>query len=317
MTGTLIVVFGANGFLGRHVVRTLARKGYRVRAPMRRPHLGGDLRVAGDVGQVQLMQANIRFAESVYEAVKGAHAVINLVGLLYERGPQTFAAAHVEGPRAIAEACARHGVARFIQISAIGADAGAKAVYARTKGEGERAARAAFPATTVLRPSIIFGEHDEFFNRFADMAKFFPALPLIGGGKTKFQPVYVQDVADAILAALERADAVGKAYELGGPRIYSFKELLKFTCDTIQRSRLLMPLPFFIAQPLGMILNLLFKAWPFSGPPLTGDQVALLKSDNVVASNALTFKELGVANLETIEAIVPNYLWKFRPYGQF
>lgn len=317
MTGKLIVVFGANGFIGRHVVRSLTRRGYRVRAPMRRPHLGGDLRVAGDVGQVQIMQANIRFPDSVSAAVKGADGVINLVGLLYETGKQTFQSAHVDGPRAIAEACKREGVTRVVQLSAIGADANARAKYAKTKGEGEGEVRRLVPDSVILRPSIVFGSGDGFFNRFADMAKMSFALPLIGGGKTKFQPVYVQDVADAIMAGLERDDARGRTFELGGPQIYSFKELMAFTTKTIDRPRWLAPLPFFLAQPLGMALSVAFKLWPFSGPPLTGDQVQLLKSDNVVAPGALGFKDLGITQLETIEAIVPSYLWKYRPYGQF
>jgi NADH dehydrogenase len=317
MTGKLIVIFGANGFIGRHVVRNLTKRGYRVRAPMRRPHLGGDLRVAGDVGQVQIMQANIRFPESVGAAVKGADGVINLVGLLYESGKQTFKSAHVDGPCTIAEACKREGVNRLVHISAIGADPGSRAKYAKTKGEGEGELRRIVPETVILRPSIIFGSGDGFFNRFADMAKMSFALPLIGGGKTKFQPVYVQDVADAILAALERDDAKGKTFELGGPQVYSFKELMAFTTKTIARPRLLAPLPFFLAQPLGMALSAAFKLWPFSGPPLTGDQVQLLKTDNVVSPGALGFKDLGITQLETIEAIVPSYLWKFRPYGQF
>ncbi len=316
MQGDLIVVFGGSGFVGKQVVRALVKRGKRVRVPMRRPHLGQDLRVTGDVGQVQLVQANVRFPESVARALEGADGVVNCVGVLAERGTQSFSNVHVEGARAVAEAAKTAGIKRFVQVSAIGAaETGAR--YARSKFAAEREVRAALPDAVILRPSLVFGPEDDFFNRFADMSKFAPALPLIGGGKTKFQPVFVGNVAEAIAHALDRADARGRVYELGGPRVYTFKELMQFITREIDRPRPLVPLPFFAAQPLGMLLDWGFKIAPFGDPPLTGDQVVMLKRDNIVSAGALTLADLGVREVESIESVVPAYLWRFRPYGQF
>lgn len=315
MQGDLVVVFGGSGFVGTQVVRALAKRGKRVRVPMRRPHLGHELRVTGDVGQVQLVQANVRFPDSVAAALEGADAVVNCVGLLSEKGPQTFSAVQAEGAEAIAKAAAARGVERFVHVSAI-ADPKTGARYARTKAAAEDAVRAAVPSATILRPSLVFGSEDGFFNRFANMAKFAPALPLIGG-KTKFQPVYVGDVAEAVANALDREDARGQTYELGGPRVYTMRELMTFITDTIDRPRPLAPIPFFAATPLGMLLDATFRLYPFANAPLTGDQVALLKRDNVVSPGAKTLADLGVTQLESVESLVPNYLWKFRPYGQF
>jgi uncharacterized protein YbjT (DUF2867 family) len=320
MSNELIVVFGGSGFIGRHVVKQLARAGFRVRVPMRRPHLGQDLRVLGDVGQIHLMQANVRFPESVAAALEGADGVVNLVGVLHEQGKQDFQAMHVAASEAIAAAAKAAGLNKVVQVSSIGADARAKAKYARTKGEAEAAVRALVPEAVILRPSIVFGPEDNFFNRFADMAKFSLFLPLIGGGKTKFQPVYVQDVADAVLASLTRNDAAGRTFELGGPRVYSFRELLDFVQKTIDRKRFYLPLASFIAAPLGMLFSVGSKVLPVA-PPITGDQVEMLKRDNIVGVSGEkgvgTLADLGVAPLETIEAIVPSYLWRFRPHGQF
>lgn len=320
MSNELIVVFGGSGFVGRHVVKQLARRGYRVRVPMRRPHLGQDLRVLGDVGQIHLMQANVRFPDSVAAALEGADGVVNLVGVLREQGRQTFQAMHADAAAAIAKAARAAGITKFVQVSAIGADARAKAKYARSKAAGERAVREAVPTAVVLRPSIVFGPEDDFFNRFADMAKFSPLLPLIGGGKTKFQPVHVQDVADAVVASLTRADAQGRTFELGGPKVYSFRQLLDFVQATINRKRGYLDLPIFIARPIGMLASLGAKVIPVA-PPITGDQVEMLKTDNIVGASGEkgvgTIADLGVAPLETVEVIVPNYLWRFRPYGQF
>ena len=321
MADELIVVFGGSGFIGRHVIKALARQGMRVRAPMRRPHLGQDLRVLGDVGQIHLMQANVRFPDSVARALEGATGVVNLVGVLHQSGKQTFQAMHVDATATIADAAKAAGIVKVVQVSSIGADPRAKAAYARTKGAAEQALRQRVPSATILRPSIVFGAEDNFFNRFAEMAKYAPALPLIGGGKTKFQPVHVQDVADAVVAALTRADAMGRTYELGGPRVYTFRELLDFTLKTIDRKRGYAHLPFFLAKPMGALMEAGAKLVPVMAPPLTGDQVEMLKRDNIVGVSGEkglgAIADLGVAPLETIESIVPTYLWRFRPYGQF
>ena len=314
----LVVVFGGSGFIGKQVVRALAKRGKRVRIAMRRPHLGAELRVMGDVGQIQLVQANLRFPDSIDAALEGADAVVNLVAVLHESGTQNFEALHVEGARAVAEAAAKRGIKRVVHISAIGAaEKGAK--YAQSKYQGERAVLDAVPSATILRPSIVFGPEDAFFNRFARMAQTTLALPLIGGGKTKFQPVFVGDVADAVVAALDKREAQGRVYELGGPRTYTFKQLLEFITKEIARPRPLIPLSFVFAYPLGLLTSWVFKLIPFAAPPLTGDQVNMLRKDNIVGADPLadTIQDLGVTSLETVEAIVPAYLWRFRPYGQF
>jgi uncharacterized protein YbjT (DUF2867 family) len=314
MASDVIVVFGGSGFVGRYVVRALAKAGKRVRVAMRRPHLAVDLRVMGDVGQIQLVQANVRNAASVARALEGADGVVNLVGILFEKGKQTFASTQLEGAQTIAEEAKKAGIPRYVHMSAIGADTASTSNYGRTKGEAEAAVKALVPSATVLRPSIVFGPEDDFFNRFAAMARITPALPLIGGGQTKFQPVYVGDVADAVLKGL---DTGGGTYELGGPRTYSFKELLAFIIAQIERPRFLAPLPFFAAEILGNVLDGLFRLNPFAGPPLTGDQVKMLKADNVVNADAKCFADLGITQLESVEAIVPGYLIRFKPYGQF
>lgn len=314
----MITVFGASGFIGRYVVRALAKAGYRVRAATRRPHLAHELKPMGVVGQVQLVQANLRNPDSVARAVEGADGVINLVGILFEGGRQTFDSLQSEGAKLVAEKAAEAGIERFVQISAIGADADSKSKYARTKALGEQAVRAAIPGATVLRPSIVFGTEDQFFNKFADMARFAPALPLIGGGKTKFQPVWCADVAAAAVAALESDAARGKTYELGGPEVYIFKEVMEFILITIRRKRLLVPLPFPVASLMGLggeISGML----PFVEPFLTRDQVRLLKQDNIVGISGEevgTLADLGIEP-ETVESIVPEYLYRYRKGGQF
>jgi NADH dehydrogenase len=313
----LVVVFGGAGFIGKQVVRALAKTGKRVRIAMRRPHLGHELRVMGDVGQIQLVQANVRYPASIAHALEGADAAVNLVAVLAEKGKQNFQRLHVEAAKSIAEATAKVALSRLVHVSALGASPKGSR-YARTKHQGERAVLSAFPNAAIMRPSIVFGPEDHFFNRFAQLATTSPALPLIGGGKTRFQPVFVGDVAAAVLAGLERRDARGRIYELGGPRVYSFKQLMHFILKEIDRKRALVPLPFLLAQPLGIALDLAFRLLPFE-PPLTGDQVAMLRRDNVVGAdpNAGAMQDLGVTQLESVEAIVPSYLWRFRPYGQF
>ncbi len=315
----LITVFGGSGFVGRHVVRALAKRGKRVRVALRQPHLGYELRILGDVGQIQLIQANVRFPESIERALDGADGVVNLVGILHEHGKQSFFDIHAEAAAAIAAAADKREIDRFVQVSAIGADPKAKARYARTKGDAEEAVRACLPSAVILRPSIVFGPEDSFFNRFAQMATIAPALPLIGFGKTRFQPVFVGDVAEAVANALDRREARGRVFELGGPQIYSFKQLLEFTLATIARPRALIPVPFFLAQPLGLAFGAASRVAPLFAPPLTGDQVQMLRRDNVVTAgpDVGVLEDLGVTELESIEALVPSYLWRFRPHGQF
>lgn len=320
MNGDVITVFGGSGFLGKHVVKALVRKGKRVRVAMRRPHLGYALRPLGDVGQIQLVQANLRFPDSVSAALDGADGAVNLVGVLENHGKQNFDALHVEGARAVAAACAAHGVKRLVHVSALGAGKrGAR--YARSKFAGEQAVREVLPEAVILRPSVMFGPEDTFFNRFAQTMVTLAALPagmfpLIGGGKTRFQPVFVADVAEAVQSALDMPQARGRLFELGGPRVYTFKELAAYIRAEIDRPVPFLHLPFFAAQPMGILASWLFKLTPFDAP-ITGDQVVMLKRDNVVSKDASTLADLGVTQLETVEAVTPAYLWRFRPYGQF
>lgn len=314
MHNGLVTVFGGSGFVGKQVVRALVADGWRVRIPMRRPHLGHELRVIGDVGQVHLMQANLRYPASIDAALDGADACVNLVALLFERGAQTFEALHVDGAEAIARACAARGIENVAHISAIGANVEASSDYSRTKGEGEARIRSHLPSADILRPSIIFGEGDGFFTRFAAMASLAPALPLIGGGETRFQPVFVGDVAQAVATVLRRRTQ-GLTYELGGPTVYTFKALLQFTLKAIDKRRFLVPVPWFAATPMGW-LGEVSGMTPLLDPFLTRDQVEDLKRDNVVESEAKGFADLDITP-DTIEAIVPLYLERFRKYGQF
>lgn len=304
----LVTVFGGSGFIGRYVVRRLARAGHRVRVAIRRPDEGLFLKPFGAVGQIDLIQANIRDDASVARAVAGADAVVNLVGILYEGGRQTFDAVQAEGAGRIARAAAAAGVARLVHVSALGAAADSPSDYARAKAEGEAQVLAAFPKATILRPSVVFGAEDDFFNRFGRMARMAPALPLIGGGQTRFQPVFVDDVAAAIFNALGRDDAQGRVYELGGPKVYSFEDIMNLVLETTCRRRPLVPVPFFVARMLGSILGLL----PF--PPLTRDQVVLLERDNVVGAGAPGLADLGVAPTPA-EAVLESYLSRYRRAG--
>ncbi len=310
---TLVTVYGGSGFLGRHVVRALARRDYRIRVAVRRPELAGHLQPLGKVGQINPVQANVRNAASVSAAARDAHVLINLVGILFEHGRQRFDAVHTVGAEQVALAAANQG-ARVIHVSAIGADPDSPSHYARSKAEAERLVLAAQPEATIFRPSIVFGPEDDFFNRFAALARMSPVLPLIGGGHTRFQPVFVGDVASAIADAVAGKARAGTIYELGGPDVHTFKELMEFVLKTIERRRFLVPVPFFVASMKAMFLQFMPK------PLLTPDQVELLKVDNVVSEAAIaegrTLKAFGIEP-EPIEAIVPSYLWRFRKTGQF
>jgi NADH dehydrogenase len=311
---TLITLIGGSGFLGRHVVRSLAKRGYRIRVACRRPDLAGHVQPLGFPGQVMPVQANVRYPDSLAAVCEGAHGVINLTGVLHSAGAQSFDAVHIFGAEASARAARAAKARLFIQISAIGADAKSSSAYARSKSEGEARARAGFPGAVIIRPSIVFGPEDQFFNRFAAMARFSPVLPLIGGGQTRFQPVFVGDIARAITRLIDAGGATGRTYEFGGPEVASFRELMEFTLQTIGRKRLLVPVPWNVARIQAMFMGLLPK------PLLTTDQVELLKADNVVsqeaASEGRTLEGLGVTP-RGIEAIVPAYLYRYRRAGQF
>ncbi len=310
---TLVTVYGGSGFLGRHVVRALAKRHYRIRVAVRRPELAGFLQPLGRVGQIHAVQTNLRHAPSVEAAARDAQVLINLVGILFERGRQRFDAVHTYGAEQVALAANAHG-ARMVHVSAIGADANSPSAYGRSKGTAEQLVLAAQPSASIMRPSILFGPEDDFFNRFAALARISPALPLIGGGHTRFQPVFVGDVATAIADAVDGKARAGTIYELGGPDVRTFRELMQFVLATIERKRLLVPLPFFVARLQAMFLQYLPK------PLLTPDQVELLLSDNVVTeaakSEARTLQGLGIEP-EPMEVIVPSYLWRFRKTGQF
>ena len=313
----LVTVFGGSGFVGRYAIGALAKSGFRVRAACRRPDLAGHLQPLGAVGQIHAIQANIRYPQSIAEAVRGADVVVNAVGILAPTGRQTFDAVQATGARSVARAAREAGVRRLVHVSAIGADPRSTSNYARTKAHGEQAVLSEFPGAVILRPSIVFGPEDEFFNRFAAMARWSPVLPLIGGGKTKFQPVYVGDVADAILAAVEGRAKPGAVYELGGPDVLTFKELLDKAQLWSGRARGYLSLPFWLAK----VQAALTLPLPSRLRPITVDQVRLLERDNVVSEAASaegrTLAGLGNSSPSHVDAIVPAYLERFKPKGQF
>jgi NADH dehydrogenase len=305
MRNRRIVVVGGSGFIGRYVVKRLAERGAVVVAVSRHASEALFLKPFGDVGQVALIDADLTDEARLAAALSGAEAVISSVGILYERGRQRFDVVHHQGPARLARLAAQAGAKHLVHVSAIGADPQAPAAYARSKAAGEAAVKAAFPAATILRPSLVFGPEDDFFNRFGAMACLLPALPLIGGGTTRFQPVYVGDVADAAVAALERADAQGKTYELGGPKAYSFRELMELLLAEIGRKRMLVNLPYGLASFEARFLECL------PVPPLTRDQVKLLQRDTVVSPGALGLADLGITPT-ALALVLPTYLDRFR-----
>jgi NADH dehydrogenase len=304
MRDAVVTVFGGTGFIGRHLVRRLAERGATVRVPTRSPRNAGFLQPMGNVAQVVLMPFDRMDDAQIATLVAGVTHVVSLVGILAERRAGDFVAVQGELPGRIGAASAAAGVRRVVHVSAIGADAGSPSLYARTKAQGEAALRAAFPSATILRPSIVFGPEDGFFNRFAAMARMAPALPLVGGGRNRFQPVYVGDVADAIMAGLTRPDVAGRTYELGGPRAYSMRELMTYMLGVIGRRRSLVTLPWSLASKLARLMELL------PDPPLTRDQVELLKRDNVVAADAAGLAALGITPTP-LEVVVPGYLRQY------
>ena len=318
MAARVVTVFGGSGFIGRYLVQRLAKRGWTVRVAVRHPDRALFLKPMGAVGQITPVAASVRHAGSIAAVVAGADAVVNLVGILGERGAQTFAAVHGDGAAAVAEAAKAAGARTLVHMSALGADPASSAQYARTKAAGEQGVRTAFPGAAIARPSIVFGPEDGFFNRFAALARFSPALPLIGGGKTRFQPVYVGDVAGALLRLTEDPATAGKTYELGGPRIYSFRELLELMLREIGRRRLLVSVPFGVARAQALAMEIVDRATLqlLPPPPLTADQVRLLERDNVVSSGALTLADLGIQPT-AVELTVPSYLARYRPGGRF
>ena len=311
---TLVTVFGGSGFVGRSVVRALAKRDYRIRVAVRRPELAGHLQPLGKVGQIHAVQANLRYPASIEAAMRDSHAAINLVGILAEGGAQSFGAVHAAGAGAVAKAAQAVG-ARMVHVSAIGADENSLSGYGRSKAAGEKAVLSAAPSASILRPSVVFGPEDQFTNRFAALARISPVLPLIGGGLTKLQPVYVGDVATAVADAVDGKTRPGATYELGGPEVLTMREIIEAILSTIERRRMLISLPFGLAKFQSMFLQ--FAPGPLK---LTPDQVALLRSDNVVSDAAkaagLTLEGLGIAP-DSLEAIAPQYLWRFRAAGQF
>jgi len=311
---TLVTVFGGSGFLGRNVVRALAKRDFRIRVAVRRPELAGHLQPLGRVGQIHAVQANLRYPASVEAAMRDSHVAINLVGILTASGAQSFDAVQAKGAETVAQAAAAVG-ARMVHVSAIGADENSLSAYARSKAAGENAVLAAVPSATILRPSVVFGPEDQFTNRFAALARMSPMLPLIGGGLTKMQPVYVGDVAAAVAETVDGKAKAGATYELGGPEVLTMREIMEVILAITERNRTLISLPFGLAKLQAMFLQ--FAPGPLK---LTPDQVELLRSDNVVSDAAkaasLTLEGLGITP-DSMEAIAPQYLWRFRAAGQF
>lgn len=304
----LVTLIGGSGFVGRYIAQSMARRGWRVRVACRRPNEALFVKPYGAVGQVEPVQCNIRDDASLRAVIAGADAVVNCVGILYASGANTFDAVQAQGAARVARIAAEQGARHFVQLSAIGADAASPAAYARTKAAGESAVLAAFPGAVILRPSIIFGPEDQFFNRFAAMAKMSPVIPLVGGS-ARFQPVWVQDVAEAAAMGATGQAAPG-TYELGGPTVYTFRALIDLMLRVIRRRRLIVDLPMGLAKLQGRVLQMLPK------PPLTLDQVRLLERDNVVAPGARGFADLGITPT-ACEGVLDSYLYSYRPYGQF
>jgi uncharacterized protein YbjT (DUF2867 family) len=305
-----VAILGGAGFIGRYVVKRLAERGDVLTVGGRTAASAKFLKLKGDVGQVGLVNLAIDDERLLAAFVANTDTVVNLVGILHESGRQRFDMAHHVGPARLARLAREAGVDRFVHMSAIGADARSSSVYARTKAAGEEAVRDAFPTATILRPSVVFGPEDQFFNRFAALATISPVLPLIGGGETRFQPVYVGDVADAVVRCIDDAATAGRTYELGGPTVYSFRALVELLLEQIRRKRLLIDVPFGLASLQARVMSIL------PNPPLTPDQVELLKRDNVVSSGAMTLAALGITPTP-VEAILPTYLDRFRRGGWY
>lgn len=300
----IVTVVGGSGFIGRYVVKLLAERGYVIRVVARNPESALPLKTAGNVGQIVLTQGNLAQPETLQGKLDGSWAVVNLVGILFETSQQNFASLHAQGAEKLAQMARQAGVERYVHMSSLGVDKVVKSKYARTKSMGEKTVRAALPGAVILRPSVVFGAEDQFYNNFASMASLLPALPLIGGGMTRFQPVYVADVARAVLCALENPETTGETYELGGPGVYNFRDILAYICQITGHRPALLNVPFGLMRFASFFTELL------PNPPLTRDQVSMLEMDNIVAPGAKGFAELGIAPL-AVEAIVPDYLARY------
>jgi len=311
---SLVTVFGGSGFLGSQVVRALLRDGYRVRIAVRNPNLAFESQTQGRVGQLQRVACDVRNPAQVAAALEHATAAVNLVGVLHESPWQSFKDLHATAPETIASACVKRGIDRLVHISAIGADPDARSRYARTKADGEARARKALKSTTVIRPSVVFGRDDDLLNRFGALAAMSPALPMPGGGGTRFQPVYVGDVAEAVTRGLSDPSLAGKTFDLGGPEILTLRQILELVNTETRRDRALVPMPWSAAGALGLMMEPL--SWVGLAPPLTRDQVTLMRTDNVVSPSAAGLADLGIT-ATGIEAIAPTYLWRYRDGGQF
>lgn len=312
----LVTIIGGSGFVGRYIARRLAKDGWRVRVAVRRPNEALFVRPYGVPGQVEPVACNIRDDDSVRAVIRGADAVVNCVGVLNGVGANTFDAVQCQGAGRVARIAAEMGVGRLVQISAIGANTQSDSVYARTKGEGEAAVLAAFPSAVILRPSIIFGTEDQFFNRFAAMTRMGPILPVVGAN-TRFQPVYVDDVAQAAVKAV-RGEAAPGVYELGGPEVDTFRGLMGRMLKVIQRRRAVVNMPFFVARIMGFGFDMVqaVTLGLIENKMITRDQVRNLAHDNVVAPTARGFADLGITPT-AMEAVLPEYLWRYRPSGQY
>ncbi len=305
MQGKQITIFGGSGFIGRSLVQKLAREGAIIRVPVRDPNHALFLKTLGHVGQVTLIKINIYDQEAIKSCCMGSDIIINLLGILFEKRSTTFEKIHIDVARVIAQSAAEERAKRLLHVSALNAASQAKSKYAKTKIQGEDAVFKAYPSATIFRPSLVFGPHDHFVNNFAEMSRFLPILPLIGAGKTRLQPIYVGDVAEAMLVAIKHSETKEKIYELGGPQVYSFKELLKLILQTIQRKRVLLPIPYFIAKILGFFCEFL------PTPILTRDQVKMLENDVIINKESLTCENLGISP-HSIESILPQYLSHYK-----
>ena len=313
----VVTVFGGSGFVGKQVVRALAKQGWRIRVAVRNPTIAYDLKPMGDVGQIQVVRCDVRKEAEIAKALEGASACVNLVGILFQTMGQSFDVLHRQASALMAQVCAEKGITDFVQISALGANAKAASKYSASKGAAEMAVRKAVPTAIILRPGIVFGPQDGFFTALANQVKLFPIMPAIGGGTTKFQPVYVGDVSAAVAKVLGNATLYGQTFELGGPEVFTFNDLIKYVGTEIMRPRPLVWMPFVFARAIGIAGDIQALLTPLvPAPILTTDQVILLASDNVVTPGAKGLKDLGIA-ATAVESIVPTYLWRFRKNGQF